>query len=67
MTVKELKEMLEQYDDDMPVVVDREEYGYLEVERVERVTQIGAYKGFLQGFLQGNDKVPALRIVGKPF
>ena len=63
MTVKELKEMLEQYDDDMPVVVDREEYGYLEVERVERVTQIGAYKGFLQG----NDKVPALRIVGKPF
>ncbi len=63
MTVKELKEILEDCDDDMLIVVDREEYGYLEVERTERVTHIRGYKGFLQG----NDEVPALRIVGKPF
>lgn len=63
MTVKELKEILEEYDDDMPVVVDREEYGYLEVERTERVRHIRGYKGFLKG----NDEVPAVRIVGKPF
>lgn len=37
MTVQELKALLEKYDDDMPVVVDRDEYGYRSLDTAEVV------------------------------
>ena len=54
MTIGELKEILEQYDDDTLVVVDRREYGYSEVEDTDIVR-----------FMRYPEVVDALRLVAR--
>ena len=58
MTVGDLKDILEKYDDDMLIVVDRREYGYSEVEDTE-VVRFMRYPE--------RDEVNALRLSAKPF
>ena len=54
MTIGELKEILEQYDDDTLVVVDRLDYGYSELEDTDIVR-----------FARYPEVVEALRLVAR--
>lgn len=56
MTVKELKEILEDCDDDMLIVVERQEYGHREVAKTERVR--------FTRWMEKNERT-ALCIIGK--